>query len=344
MFKFITFGEGLRYLKIYLVYSKMKILQIHWHGRFGNRMFMYAFCNAFAKTYGIDYWIPSSWEGTNLFVSSKYCKQIPDDELRLHVNQSMKCFDTKEYRIQSVEEYKSKTGDNTLQYVHIQNKDIHNMKNIFFDDLDCMYFQHCFDLLNKPFLREIFEFSKSVKNSQIFKYFQKFKGTYDVVHLRRGDMANPNFNGAQSIISKKSYIDAIKQFGYEPNKMIWLSDNNEHCTPHFGSAFQKKAQQKRGHWHYPSGETQIKNYFFDFFPDFLILYFARTIFRGNSAFSWWAAELSDAKVYSPILHSKPLDKKLKFYEQQNVQFVEGNHPHFMGSKQESFNDINLPVS
>ncbi len=41
---------------------------------------------------------------------------------------------------------------------------------------------------------------------------------------------------------------------------------------------------------------------FDWLGDFLKLYFARTIFRANSSFSWWAATLSPtAKVFSPVI-------------------------------------------
>ena len=44
----------------------------------------------------------------------------------------------------------------------------------------------------------------------------------------------------------------------------------------------------RGGWQYPVGSKVIPDVIFDWLPDFLRLYFARTIFRGNSSFSWVA--------------------------------------------------------
>ena len=70
---------------------------------------------------------------------------------------------------------------------------------------------------------------------------------------------------------------------------------------------------------------------FDWLPDFLRLYFARTIFRANSSFSWAAAFLSPtAKVYSPVLTER------KTYrgdaDEVMFEFVEGNEPHWMNLK------------
>ena len=68
---------------------------------------------------------------------------------------------------------------------------------------------------------------------------------------------------------------------------------------------------------------------FDWLDDFLKLYFARTIFRANSSFSWWAATLSPtAKVFSPVVdrcHIYGVDGMEKI----TVDFVEGNHPHWL---------------
>jgi hypothetical protein len=45
---------------------------------------------------------------------------------------------------------------------------------------------------------------------------------------------------------------------------------------------------------------------------------SRVIFRANSSFSWWAATLSDARVFAPVVGNNTgwLD----------CSFVEGNHP------------------
>lgn len=68
---------------------------------------------------------------------------------------------------------------------------------------------------------------------------------------------------------------------------------------------------------------------FDWLPDFIKLYFARTIFRANSSFSWWAGFLSPtAKVYSPVIHRQAIYGR-DSYEEVDYEFVEGNHPHWM---------------
>ncbi len=68
---------------------------------------------------------------------------------------------------------------------------------------------------------------------------------------------------------------------------------------------------------------------FDWLDDFLKLYFARTIFRANSSFSWWAATLSPtAKVFSPVI-DQPHIYGVDGMKEITVDFVEGNHPHWL---------------
>ncbi len=326
-----------------------KILQIHWHGRFGNRMFMYAFCNSLAELNGLTYYIPSEWEGTHLFKNHERVKIIPDDELRLHVNQSQKGMDTKEYRAKAVEYYKQRSQDISLTHVTLKEERIYDMKNMYYDDLDCMYAGHCHKHMSKDFVKQLFEFNENVKNSEMYKEIETLKGTYDLVHLRRGDISIPSYKGAHSMIAKQCYINALEHYGFEEKNVVWISDNyNETSIPtkneELNAWYQKwlpRTNEGKHKWFYPIGEHKIDDVvFFDFFIDFLLLKFARTIFRGNSAFSWWGAFLSDAsKVYSPILQSKPSDKKEKYHVQQDVIFVENNDPHFMGSTGEGFINI-----
>ena len=326
-----------------------KILQIHWHGRFGNRMFLYAFCNSLAERNGLTYYMPSEWEGTYLFNQTERVEIIPDAELRLHVNQSQKDMDTKEYRSKAVQIYKQKTNDYSLQHVTLKEDKIYNMNNFYYDDLDCMYAEHCHKHMSSSFVKNLFEFNDTVKNSEMYKEIETLKGTYDIVHLRRGDIAMPTYTGAHSMIAKQCYINALEHYGYEEKEVVWISDNyNETTIPSKNADlniwYQKwlpKTHEGRHRWFYPTGEHKINDIvFFDFFIDFLLLKFARTIFRGNSAFSWWGAFLSDAtNMYSPILQSKPLDKKEKYYVQQDVIFIDNNEPHFMGSIGEGFVNI-----
>ena len=47
-----------------------KIVMVHWNGRFGNRVFSYMFGKHYANKYNLDFYLPSAWEGTKLFVDS----------------------------------------------------------------------------------------------------------------------------------------------------------------------------------------------------------------------------------------------------------------------------------
>jgi hypothetical protein len=85
---------------------------------------------------------------------------------------------------------------------------------------------------------------------------------------------------------------------------------------------------------------------FDWFEDFLRLYFARTIFRANSSFSWWASFLSGqrdqpAKIFAPRLDKKILYAAKETYKQEgSFEFEEGNNPHWLcTTKENRCNDI-----
>lgn len=311
---------------------KNKIVQIHWIGRFGNRMFQYAFGCAYAKKYNCIYYRPSEWEGDILFNPVPYAKIITDDLLRLKINQTLPVFDNKEARRNALYEYNNRTGDN-VEYVYCGHQSTIGKINFAYDDLDCMYFKHCFDLLSDDLLKEIFQFKNDILESDVYKYFINMKETYDVIHLRRGDIANENFTGAHSVISKKSYTDFINKINL--TNLIWISDDKIERTP---NKYNLLAEGCR--WSYPRGEIQKPIIYFDWFPDFLSIMFARTIIRGNSSFSWWASQLSNAIVYSPVIPTKPKEKKNKYY-MTDVTFVKGNYPHFMGSIEEGFQNIIL---
>lgn len=62
---------------------------------------------------------------------------------------------------------------------------------------------------------------------------------------------------------------------------------------------------------------------FSFVPDFYCMVYAEILLRGNSTFSWWAATLNrHGKIYSPVMDDCEGGKE------NDVQFVEGNHPRF----------------
>ena len=105
--------------------------------------------------------------------------------------------------------------------------------------------------------------------------------------------------------------------------MQWVSDD------YTGKWHVDRAARGWGGWDYPTGSQYLPGIVFDWLHDFLKLYFARTIFRANSSFSWWAATLSPtAKVFSPVVDKRHI-YGVDGIEEIDVEFVEGNHPHWL---------------
>jgi hypothetical protein len=308
-----------------------KIILLHWIGRFGNRMFQYAFGCSYAKKYNCTFYIPSEWEGTIIFKPNKYCKIITDEKLCLDINN---IHTTDESIKNSLNNYNSRNGD-TVEYVSFDNKSNIGKINIAFNDLHCMYFTFCFHLFDPELIKEIYTFNDNVLQSEIYKWYYDNKNKYDVVHLRRGDISELNFVGSHSMISKESYYKQLDILKINRSEVIWVTESEK------DRSINKWNTISQGHrWKYPSGEMYCPIIFLDFLPDFLNMLFARTLLRGNSSLSWWAAFLSTAVVYSPIIKPKPLENKNKYYCLE-TEFIKGNYPHFMGSKLEAdcFNDI-----
>lgn len=311
--------------------DKKKLVLLHWIGRFGNRMFQYAFGCSYAKLYNCTFYVPSEWEGDIIFKPNKYCKIIPDEVLCSDINKDSA---TDEIRKKALLDYNIRTGDN-VELVSFDNK-IHIGKvNIAFDDLHSMYFKHCFDVIDPDFIKEIYTFNDAVLNSEMYKWFYSNKFKHDVVHLRKGDIADLNYKGAHSMISKDSYIKQLDILGIDKSSVVWLSESKTDRTYNIWN------DRSSGHrWTYPRGEIYCPDIFLDFLPDLLSMIFSRILLRGNSSLSWWGAFLSEAEVYSPVITSKPKERANKYYC-MDTYFVKGNCPHFMGSKEESgfFNDI-----
>lgn len=298
------------------------ILLAHWNGRFGNRMHQYAYGATYNHLTGSDFILPSDWEGSRLF-KNQYHKVLESDELRLQLNQSDPYFHSIDVMSQNINKIfpdakrinPEERNENYIKYDH----------PVWFDSM-CAYGNSVYSKMSKTFLKEVFELSDFVKNTEAYKYWEPKKGTYDVAHLRRDDIANPEFNKIKdqeySVLSKESYYKAFDNFGIDKDAVIWVSDDytkkwhkDRPDTEHFG-------------WDYPIGAEFREPKGFDWLEDFLTIYFARNIFRANSSFSWWASFLSPtATVYSPIV-----DKKICYgvdaLEEVHFDFVKGTHPHW----------------
>lgn len=291
-------------------------------------MHTYAYAAQYSRKFGIDCILPSEWEGTRLFKHQKHYV-MDDDELRLLLNQSQPNFDNLEARSRAIEAFNKKTGS-SFEYLNPDYPQENWLgKRAVFIDSVCAYHPTIFEQISRDYLKnEVFVFSDEVRNTDFFKRYSARQGTYDVAHLRRDDIASVSYNKnnvqGYSVLSKESYTKAFRKYGFNPEKIEWISDD------YLAKWHTDRQESRRGGWTYPIGSEYMgSDLIFDWLPDFIKLYFARTIFRANSSFSWWAGFLSPtAKVYSPVIHRQVIYGR-DSYEEVDYEFVEGNHPHWM---------------
>lgn len=120
------------------------------------------------------------------------------------------------------------------------------------------------------------------------------------IHKRRGDYVG---NGYYAVVTDASYERAVIRLGLSGTIRTY-GDFVGQPLPLIGE-----------------DESQ--------FRDFLEIAAARTILRANSTYSWWAATLSNARVYSPVVGD--------LTGWQDVEFVEGNHPKLVSM----FSDLHI---
>jgi hypothetical protein len=181
--------------------------------------------------------------------------------------------------------------------------------------------------MSRSHLKGLCEFSDEVMRLEAYKRYSDIQGLYDVAHLRRDDISDVEYNRTHlqgySVVSMESYRRAFRKFGYAEESIAWVSDD------YTGKWHVGRKARFRGGWTYPTGSEYLPRIMFDWLDDFLKLYFARTIFRANSSFSWWAAMLSPtAKVFSPVIDTHHI-YGVDGTEEITVDFVEGNHPHWL---------------
>lgn len=315
--------------------TKNDVCLIHWNGRFGNRMHTYAYAWNRAKKLGGDLYLPSEWEGDYLFKLDH--KIIDDDAFRLSINQSASHFDNLSYRMEAVKKLNHKTPFN-FRYVNADdpNENYNKYNQGVVIDSVCAYHHSIFDNMKLSDILELYEFSDKVKNLDIYKRLEDKQGTYDIAHLRRDDIANVNYkkNGGYSVISKDSYMKAFEKFDYNPEEIEWTSDDWSGLWG-VGNGLTTGYVNQRGKWSYPTGSEVLPDIIFDWLPDFLRLYFARSIFRANSSFSFWACTLAKGRETPPRIFAPRLDHrtlyadKSTFKQETEFEFEEGNHPHWL---------------
>ncbi len=297
-----------------------KIVLTRWLGRFGNRLFTYAFASHLAARFGLKVFAPSEWEGTRLFRNAAKWNIITDDSLRLKVNQSLSELDSREYRSHAIDQYNSETGDH-LQMVDAEDCSQYGAWNIAFEAL-CCWQPWIFAKYTRQELLSYFEFSDEVKASDVYRFYKSIQGTYDVAHVRRGDITSRTDSSGYSVIGLESYIQAFRKFDCDPDQVVYVSDDPGLRTPQLD--FRDVPQDND--WTYPTGQDPVAEVFYPFFQDFLKMIFARRLFRANSSFSWWAGFLGTGQVYSPVLRER-VDYPAEHREIQ-CEFEAGSEPHW----------------
>lgn len=112
-----------------------------------------------------------------------------------------------------------------------------------------------------------------------------------VAHRRIGDLIGYGY----PVVSKRSYDDFLMRYGAP--SCLFLSEETSELMDGF------------------NGELAM-------LPDFYTMMRAEVLLRANSSFSYWAAVLSDAKVFSPVIEGKEGGME------HHCEFVAGNWPRF----------------
>jgi hypothetical protein len=308
-----------------------KLVLMRWLGRFGNRLFTYAFANHIASRFGLEIYAPSEWEGTRLFRNAANWHVITNDLLRLKVNQCLTELDTIDYRRSAIEEYNRTSGDD-LRVADLEKSSEYGSPNVAFEAL-CCWEPWIFEEYTRQELLSCFEFSEEVKASEVYRFYEAIQGTYDVAHVRRGDITNRMDSCGYSVVSIDSYERAFEKFDCDPDLVVYVSDDDALRTPVLD--FLDGAIDNN--WIYPTGQELMPGVFYPFLQDFLKMIFARRLFRANSSFSWWAAFLAKGQVYSPVLRDR-IDYPTERQEIQ-CEFEEGNEPHWFALKGEKCDRI-----
>lgn len=302
-----------------------KVIINAWTGMFGVRMHEYAFAKTFAKKNNFSVELLSTWEGSVMFKNSGD-GIIENEELRTYLANSGNS---------SIEERNKKTLEfypNALIWDanrHYKNPYENNNRDIITNGTNA-YQESIFEGMSLLHIKDIFELSDIVKNSYSYKYWEERKGTYDVAHLRRNDIADVEYNlkneQGYSVISLDSYYKAFDTFGYRKDKIEWISDD------YINKWHKDRPKTKRLGWQYPEGAFFDEEIIFDWLDDWLKMYFARTVFRANSSFAFWACLLSPtAKVFSPVVNKQLIYGRNGLTEEIDVDFTEGNQNHWMYS-------------
>jgi len=256
---------------------KSKIIQISClgnHGRWGNQLFQFCVAAAVAEKTGMTLEIPYGWIGEKIF------------------------------DIQYPFEYITKKPFPPLPLDFIPPSDAINY-NLF------GYFQNqsSLNLYSRTKIKQWLPFKSWILERYPASRFYDYDDTSHpriAAHYRCGDYQNDLH--LFCIPTKISYIRAAQSFGYNPEDMSWITEENP-CIDY-------------------GIDQDIK-----FLPDFMKMVVSDVLFRGPSTFSWWASVLGNAKTYAPIVKNGPGIR--------DCEFVEGNWPQMFSGPSPTHTDLYL---
>ena len=196
------------------------LLQLRWRGRFGNRMFQYAYGATYARLTGLEFWIPSEWEGTRLFRHQPH-RVVENDDIRLALTRSDDGAASDQQRLQAVQKY---YPDAELLDVEAAPDPYVKPGHPLCHANGCAYNKAIFARMSKSHLKSLCEFSDEVKRLEAYKRYSDMQGLYDVAHLRRDDISDVEYNRTHvqgySVVSMESYRQAFRKFGYSEDSIV----------------------------------------------------------------------------------------------------------------------------
>ena len=360
-------------LRVHGVHNCGRFVSVHWHGRFGNRVFQYAFLCEAARRYAPSIvYLTSNWEGTILFDIEQCPVLILPEELSNPFNEIFSSVKgskkEKNERVGGLFDEYSKLnpffGESPKAWQFLERTEPSRNKlgnvNVWINSLRMMYSGSIFEKMDRGHLMRLLSWSDHVRSSKIFKILKAEARTYDVAQLRRDDVLNVQRHDGTCkdycVISIQSYKNAMKDRGIDVDSVIWVSDDSKISTkqPWHDEMNRVIRSLPQKHWQYPTGEPYVPDYMFHFFPDLLLMSLSRRFFRAPSSFGFWGGFLSQINscsyVYSVDMHhcergdlvkripTRKSDKKAYEY---HCPFTASNSNHFVlaGRENEPFDDI-----
>jgi hypothetical protein len=206
--------------------DKNKIICASWIGRFGNRCHSYLYGKHIEDKFGHKFYVGKSWEGSVLFKNPAPVVDKSFASLNFIYAGGGKRMPEFKKNQSKIDEYNQSNNDSVV-LIDPTHKDTYGVhENSAYINLvtDCNWF---FEEVSLSDIKKYFEFSDEVKQTDLYKELEDAQGTYDVAHYRRTDIAQKNYSGGHSMVSKNSYQTAFKNYDVSENDIVWVSDERK---------------------------------------------------------------------------------------------------------------------